>query len=135
MSWEYISGFFDADGSITLSVLSKGKNKTPVLSFHNNEISILEDIKEFVLSELNVNGFIVHKKSKKETHNDSYSLSYKYFPKVIMLMSKLNIKHPKKKHRYEIILKLYELTKRNGKYSEEELTKKLDVENLFWLHQ
>jgi hypothetical protein len=88
MNWEYISGFFDADGSITLSVLSKGKNKTPILSFHNNEISILEDIKEFVLNEFNVKGFITKKTSKKETHNDSYSLNYKYFPKVIMIMSK-----------------------------------------------
>jgi hypothetical protein len=134
MNWEYISGFFDADGSITISVLSKGKNKTPILSFHNNEISILEEIKEFILNELNIKGFITHKKSKKETHNDSYSLNYKYFPKVIEIMSKFNIKHPKKRHRYEIILKIYELTKRNGKYSEEELKKKLDMEKLFWLH-
>jgi hypothetical protein len=134
MNWEYLSGFFDADGSITISVLSKGKNKTPILSFHNNEISILEEIKEFILNELNIKGFITHKKSKKETHNDSYSLNYKYFPKVIEIMSKFNIKHPKKRHRYEIILKIYELTKRNGKYSEVELKKKLDMEKLFWLH-
>jgi hypothetical protein len=134
MNWEYLSGFFDADGSITISVLSKGKNKTPILSFHNNEISILEEIKEFILNELNIKGFITHKKSKKETHNDSYSLNYKYFPKVIEIMLKFNIKHPKKRHRYEIILKIYELTKRNGKYSEVELKKKLDMEKLFWLH-
>jgi hypothetical protein len=28
MNWEYISGFFDADGHITLSAMNKGKNKT-----------------------------------------------------------------------------------------------------------
>lgn len=134
MNWDYIGGFFDADGSITLANISKGKNKSAVLSFHNNEKSILEEIQNFIYNELEIKGFITHKKPRKENHNDSYSLTYCYFPKVITIMSNFKIYHPKKKHRFELILKIKDVTKRNGKYSEEELKERLDTENLFWLH-
>jgi hypothetical protein len=134
MNWEYISGFFDADGSVTLSKLQKNKNKTVVISFHNNEKTILESIQEFILKETNVKGFITHKKQKKENHNDSYSLNYSYIPKVIELIKFMNVLHPKKKHRFEIIKKLKDVTKRNGKYSEEELKNRYEIEELFWLH-
>jgi hypothetical protein len=134
MNWEYISGFFDADGSVTLSKLQKNKNKTVVISFHNNEKTILESIQEFILKETNVKGFITHKKQKKENHNDSYSLNYSYIPKVIELIKFMNVLHPKKKHRFEIIKKLKDVTKRNGKYTEEELKNRYEIEELFWLH-
>ena len=48
MNWEYISGFFDADGCITISKPTKNKNKTIQISFHNNEIEILENIKKSI---------------------------------------------------------------------------------------
>jgi len=134
MNWEYISGFFDADGSVTLSKLQKNKNKTVVISFHNNEKTILESIQEFILKETNVKGFITHKKQKKENHNDSYSLNYSYIPKVIELIKFMNVLHPKKKHRFEIIKKLKDVTKRNGKYTEVELKNRYEIEELFWLH-
>jgi len=134
MNWEYISGFFDADGSVTLSKLQKNKNKTVVISFHNNEKSILESIRDFILKETNIKGFITHKKQKKENHNDSYSLNYCYIPKVIELIKFMVVLHPKKKHRFEIIQKLKDVTKRNGKYSDEELKCRYEIEELFWLH-
>jgi hypothetical protein len=46
----------------------------------------------------------------------------------------MNVLHPKKKHRFEIIKKLKDVTKRNGKYSEEELKNRYEIEELFWLH-
>lgn len=134
MNWEYVSGFFDADGSVTLSKLQKNKNKTVVISFHNNEKTILESIQEFILKETNVKGFITHKKQKKENHNDSYSLNYSYIPKVIELIKFMKVLHPKKKHRFEIINKLKDVTKRNGKYTEEEMKNRYEIEELFWLH-
>jgi len=48
MNWEYISGFFDADGHITLSAMNKGKNKTICVGFTNIDLKLLEDIKEFI---------------------------------------------------------------------------------------
>ncbi len=134
MNWEYISGFFDADGSVTLSKLQKNKNKTVVISFHNNEKSILESIQNFILNETNIKGFITHKKQKKENHNDSYSLNYSYLPKVLELIKYMDILHPKKRHRFDVIRKLQMVTKRNGKYTKDELEKRYEIEELFWLH-
>ncbi len=134
MNWEYISGFFDADGSVTLSTLNKGKNKTAVLSFHNNEKVILEKIKDFIYEETGVKGFITHKKPKKENHSDSYSLNYSYLSKVVEVSKYIKSFHPKKIHRLKTILMLKEKTKRNGKYTDDELNERLKVEESFWLH-
>lgn len=65
MNWKYISGFFDADGSITLTRNTKNSNKTIQVSFHNNELDILEKIKTFIFENLNVNGSISRKKLKR----------------------------------------------------------------------
>jgi hypothetical protein len=134
MNWNYISGFFDADGSISLSAINKGKNKTAVLSFHNNERCILEEIQNFILLETNVKGFITHKKPKKENHSDSYSLNYSYLKKVIEVSKHIKSFHPKKIHRLKTIMLLKEKTKRNGKYTDDELNERLSIEENFWLH-
>jgi len=68
MDWNYVSGFFDADGSISLvRKYSKGNaNRTIQISFHNTELSILGEIRDFISSEIGVNGIISVKKPKKE---------------------------------------------------------------------
>ena len=55
MNWEYISGFFDADGSISAISTHKNRNRTIQLSFHNTEKSILEDIQRFILKDIGYN--------------------------------------------------------------------------------
>ena len=129
MNWEYISGFFDADGSITLSSQIKSKNKTIQVSFHNNEREILESIQSFILEELEVKGHISLKKAKKDTHQDSYDLKYVYLNGLKVVNSITSI-HPKKTHRIKIYNLIQEKTKRNGKYTEEELLerKRLELE-------
>lgn len=62
MTWEYISGFFDADGSISAVRVHSNTNKTIQVSFHNNELRILEEIKSFIFSELGIIGSITKKK-------------------------------------------------------------------------
>ena len=69
MSWDYISGFFDADGSLTLTINKAQQFKTVQLSFHNNELSILEEIRQFIENELGIKGSIATKKPEKEAHN------------------------------------------------------------------
>jgi len=119
MNWNYISGFFDADGYITMVSPNKNKNKTVVVGFTNVEKELLESIRDFILLEINVKGHIVKKPARKETHSDSYDLTYKY-NSALSVIKHVNSYHPKKKHRKTIVTEQYiKLTPRNGKYTDD----------------
>lgn len=132
MNINYISGFFDADGSITLTCKSKNEFKSPQISFHNTEISILQEIQNYLFLNYNIKGYISTKKPIKENHSIAYDL--KYTGNNSKILSKLLISiHPKKRHRLNCINKYYNIvTKRNGKYNIKELSKKLAFERLFF---
>lgn len=98
MNWDYISGFFDADGSVTFSRLGNSKNKTIQISFTNVELSVLEKMREFIEIELDIKGFISTKAPRKSTHKVSYQLNYNYFNKCIKLIDHIKSLHPKKLH-------------------------------------
>ena len=132
MNWDYISGFFDADGSITFAKAGNSKNKTISISFSNVHKEILVSIKEFVKVELGINGFISRKQAKKESHSTSFQLQYVYFTKCIPLIEKINSIHPKKKHRFAIANKLYEYTPINGKYSKFQKEMRINLEKEFF---
>lgn len=133
MNWNYITGFFDADGSITACSAHKGKNKTIQVSFHNNELTILEEIRDFIFEDLGIKGSISRKPARKESHQDSYDLKYLY-QKGLSVANKIATIHPKKKHRIKIYNLIQEKTKRNGKYTlvEHEEREKLLI--LFFNH-
>lgn len=118
MSWDYISGFFDADGSLTLTTNKAEQFKTVQLSFHNNELSILEEIRQFIEIETGVKGHIAVKKREKENHNTAYDLKYVYFKKVNLILNHINSKHPKKRHRIRVSFELEMITPRNGEYDD-----------------
>lgn len=120
MNWNYISGFFDADGSISYVRPGVGKRKTIQISFHNNEKVILDDIRSFIESELGCKGGLSLKRARKDTHQDSYDLKY-YYQSAYSLCRILDPLHPKKKHRCNIGSQIGFATKRNGKYTDEEL--------------
>ena len=108
MNWEYITGFFDADGSITLSLIHKYSKRAPVISFSNNDYDLLINIKDFIKSETGHNGFISTKKSRGFIN---YELRYTYLIKCIDILSYINSKHSKKRKRINMILnELKELT-------------------------
>lgn len=132
MNWNYISGFFDADGSISV-VKNRSRNKTIQISFHNTELNILNDIQRFIFDKLNNKGFISIKPAKKPTHSDSYELKYSY-KKGYEVACKLNSIHPKKKHRINVYKKIQEVTPRNGKYSDEMLEKRNNLLKEFLNH-
>lgn len=133
MNWQYISGFFDADGSVSLINANKNKLKALQISFHNNELSILQEIQSFIFNELNIKGAIIIKKAKKENHHDAYDLKYTY-DNALILSSYLTSKHPKKQYRIFITLKYYKnLTPRNGKYTPKSLNRKLAFQRLFFM--
>jgi len=133
MNWTYITGFFDADGSITLVTPNKGKKKTLQLSFHNNEINILNSIREFIENETTYKGSISVKKAKKIAHNDSYDLKYSYRA-ALTIASKLKPLHHKKVHRIAIYKQIQAVTPRNGKYTEKNRAKRSILEEKFWKH-
>ena len=131
MNWGYISGFFDADGSITLAKNQSNANKTIQLSFHNNEIVILEEIRNFIQKELGLNGVISIKRARKISHQDSYDLKYVY-KKALIIANNLNISHPKKIHRIKVYNEIQNCTIRNGKYTKEQFDTRGELERLFF---
>lgn len=132
MNYEYISGFFDADGSITLS---KQKKNSPYrgikIDFTNTYKEILCEIQQYLLN-FDIKTYLSIKPSKKITHSDSYTLSLQgsYAYKLCFL---LNSMHPKKKHRINCIVKYWKIvTIKNGKYSLNQKNRKLAFERLFF---
>ena len=132
MNWNYISGFFDADGSITLSKPSNSRYKTVYISFHNNEMVILEEIQNFIYKDLKIKGAITTKKPKKSTHKIAFDLKYDFFEKTVLILKKMKLIHPKKKHRARICALLYGNIPRNGKYTSSMLLTRQKLEDEFF---
>lgn len=126
MNWDYISGFFDADGSITAIVTHAGCNKVIQVSFHNNEINILDEIKQYIFDSIGIKGNISKKKVYKPNHNIQYELKYSY-RNGLKVANKLTSIHPKKAHRIKIYNLIQDKTNRNGKYT---MSEKLEREVL-----
>ena len=134
MNWDYITGFFDADGSITLSTYHKGANKTVQISFHNNELHILHEIRSFIEKETGIKGVITTKQPAKEVHQVAYDLKYVYFRTANRVLKHIHSIHPKKQHRIKISFELEKITPRNGKYSILQAEQKVLLEKLFFEH-
>lgn len=132
MNWEYIAGFFDADGSITLSKVHANSRRTPVVSFHNNEMNILIAIQDFIEKETGFKGFITSKKKAQEHHTQAYDLKYSGLPKCMAIGERLLSIHTKKSYRFRLLWDLKEVTPRNGKYSHEQLEKRQWLESKFF---
>jgi len=134
MDWNYVSGFFDADGSISLikKYGNEKANKTIQISFHNTELTILEEIRDFILRDVGIRGSISTKRPQKETHSISYELKYTQY-KGYLVSRKINSHHPKKKHRIETYVKIQKLTPRNGKYFTGVLKKRNELIETFFI--
>lgn len=133
MDIKYISGFFDADGSITMCKNNKSDILRSIkIDFTNTEKDILILIKKY-LNTVNIKSTIITKKQKKQNHNLGFTLSIRGNQNCIKFCKMVCSKHPKKLHRINTILKYHDkVTKRNGKYNEKEFTKRLAYERLFF---
>lgn len=133
ISLQYISGFFDADGSITMSKSAiKSVFKTIKIDFTNTERTILESIQKYLASK-EINSFISKKTPKKTTHSTSYTLTVNSNQMCLKLCKILQSIHPKKLHRINTIVKYHnKVTNRNGKYTDKEHARKLAYERLFF---
>ena len=130
MNWNYITGFFDGDGSIIFVKAKSSQQRTPQLSFSNNVLTILEEIRDFIYDNLDVKGFISIKRKGKFI---GYELKYVYLKKSLLILPYIKSIHPKKQFRINLILtELKSITSRNGRYTEDQLNKRLDFENRFF---
>lgn len=135
MTLDYISGFFDADGSITMSKQSKTACfKTIKIDFTNTYLSIVEEIQKYLLNEYNIKTYISKKPKNNVKHNIGYALSCGSNQECLRLCRLLKSHHPKKLHRINTVLKYHNLvTIRNGKYTNKQIIRKLAYERLFFL--
>jgi hypothetical protein len=120
----YITGFFDADGYVTLIKSSKkDTSKTPVIGFTNTQCVILETIQTCLKTDFQLTGHISTKKVAKENHAVGYDLKYTGTAalKLAELIFTLSL-HPKKMHRLSLLICCYKnVVPRNGKYTEKKL--------------
>lgn len=133
MTWDYISGFFDADGYVTFTRVQSDQQKSPCIGFTNNELNILTEIKAFIYTELGINGFICGKKAPNKSSNINYDLKYTHLTKILLLAGKIQSVHNKKIHRLKLIQdRCQEITPRNGKYNADLLEKRASFEADFF---
>ena len=132
MNWSYISVFFDPDISLMLSYLGNSKYKTPSISFKNCEYEILNEIQKFILKETLVKDCMSKKKPQSINHYISYDLKFDYFNKVNLILDKMDIVQPKKLRGKEEIKKMIAIIPRNGKYNENSIRLRRELENEFF---
>jgi intein-encoded DNA endonuclease-like protein len=134
MTDEYISGFFDADGCISMSKSKKNHLfKTIKIDFTNTQLSILLEIKDYLLEKYGILTTISTKIARSENHQVSYTLSASSNQRCYELCKIIKSRHPRKKHRINTVLKYHNIvTKRNGKYTPREIQRKLAYERLFF---
>lgn len=126
---EYIAGFFDADGSVSLIRCARNENRSPQVCFHNSYRSILEAIKDYLGC-----GTITLKRAKKQTHSDSYDLKVTH-RQALVVAEKIYpyVRHPAKKERLRLLLEEYlSTTDRQGNYTRKALIAKYDFEERFF---
>ena len=129
----YTSGFFDADGSITMSKVGDSPYRTIKIDFCNTQLSILQEIQEYLLSTYGLHLSIATKPSRKEGWSEAYTLSASSNRVCYRLCQIIKSHHPKKLHRINTILKYHNIVvKRNGKYNEREHIRRLAYERLFF---
>ena len=130
----YISGFFDADGSITMS--KSGHNdsyRTLKIDFTNTQLETLKDIQKYLQDTYGLKVFLVTKPSTKEQWSESYTLTTSANRVCYKLCEIIKSHHPKKIHRINTVLKYHNVVvKRNGKYNEREKMRRLAYERLFF---
>ena len=130
MTLDYIAGFLDGEGSITLCRERKdAKFRMPMVTFSNNARCILEEIQRF----LNLSGSLIQKTESRPNCKPSFTLNYRDNAALAVCgLLQDKVRHPSKRARIDLLLSDYKtVTPRNGKYSAEMLKRKLDFEERF----
>ena len=117
----YLAGLIDGEGTITLTVCNKGQLPQPQLSISNNNLNVLEWVKQKVSC-----GCIVKKNPKKPNHRISYTWQVNRAGRVLSILNEIRDFLIIKKPQSDLILGKYKkVTPRNGKYTKEMFEKKM----------
>lgn len=122
----WLAGFLDADGSVALSKAGKlDYQRRPCVELYNADFNLLKSIVE------HYGGKITKRTYSNPKWNDSFSLRYDGDTALKICKDCFPyMKHNKKKQRAKIIAEEYKaVTPRNGRYTAEQLEKRLDFNN------
>lgn len=124
----YVAGIIDGEGSIMLIKKdSASKYRTPMVTVSSTTRELLEYLK------FHFGGCILTKNEKRENYKESFTWKIEY-DKALECCELIQpyILVPEKSYRIDLLLNQYKaVTKRNGKYSNEEALAKIQFENLF----
>ncbi|MCF6194668.1 MAG: LAGLIDADG family homing endonuclease [Kangiellaceae bacterium] len=120
----YLAGFIDCEGTVTLSRKHKNENRQLAVTISNTERQILE----FTLQAIGA-GKITNKRTSKSRHTPSFTYAI-YNRQALALLKQIEpYLRSYKVKRTRLILENYiALTPRNGKYTEELMTKRKEFE-------
>jgi len=123
----YFAGIIDGEGTITLS--KDGEFRYPVISFCNNDKSIIDYIQQFC------HGTITCKKSTNANWKDNYVWHLERRRAIEVINEILPYMHEQRKiaRAMSIITEYVKLTPRNGKYTNEMRILKHKWEDEFFL--
>jgi hypothetical protein len=131
-NWEasYIAGIIDGEGSITLTRIHKNEHRRPCITIASTDMELLTYIQSLT------GGNINNKKNyNPDKHQDSYTLNINKKKDVFFTLQHVSpfLRINKKRLRAQWILNRYNsVTIRNGKYTTEELVKKIAFEDDFF---
>lgn len=104
MNWEYIAGFFDGEGNISINKISKKQGKVRtyqvLIRFYNSDLNILKKIKEFLGY-----GKIYQNNKKTDNRNTLYELTISSKPQVQNILTNLSKFSISKKEKINYVLK------------------------------
>jgi len=112
MDWSYVSGFFDGEGNISVSKISrKGKviSYQVLIRFYNSDLNILNNIKGFLGY-----GKIYKNNKKTDDRNDLYELTISSKPQVQKVLTILSTYSISKKEKIDYILKNFDFGYNNN---------------------
>ncbi len=123
----YTAGLFDGEGTVTLAK-SNNTFRYPVVSVSSTTIHLLEFLKT------HYGGHISKHKIYKDHHKQSWSWKLTHNAALIFLEKILPyLKEPEKQRRALLLTQNYKkVTRRNGKYSKQQLQAKLAFEQQFF---
>ena len=116
----YIAGLLDGEGTLTLTRKHKNENHQLALSISNTDLSLLQYVRETVGA-----GKITAKRVTQPHHTPSYTYAIHNRQALALLEQLFPYLKTYKAKRASLILANYvSLTKRNGKYTEEQLSRR-----------
>jgi hypothetical protein len=130
--WEasYVAGIIDGEGSITLTRLHEKEFRRPCISIASTDKNLL-----FYIQSLTGGVINTKKNYNPNKHKNSFVLYIKNKKDVFYTLQKIApfLRIEQKKKRAILILEQYnQVTPRNGKYSPDLLTHKIEFENSFF---